>query len=124
MKGIAWDRGRRRQAKAVNKRTTIDHRTETYNMVPDNVIVSFLCEELDRETSNIANSIGAALLTTSGTETEENLGLFASGVEELGASQLSNLGVGDFKFSPGTSSLGVDDSAMFVSWVVVSGEIR
>jgi hypothetical protein len=79
-------------------------------MVPDNVIVSFLCEELDRETSNIANSIGAALLTTSGTETEENLGLLASGVEELGASQLSNLGVGDFEFSPGTSSLGVDDS--------------
>lgn len=84
-------------------------------MVPDNIVVSFLCEELDRETSDIANSIGAALLTTSGTETEENLCLLTSGVKKLGASQLSDFRVCDFEFSPGTSSFGVNDSAMIVS---------
>lgn len=84
-------------------------------MVPDNIVVSFLGEELDRETSDIANSIGAALLTASGTETEENLRLLASGVEELGASQLSDLRICNFEFSPGTSSFGVNDSAMFIS---------
>lgn len=95
--------------------TTIRHSIGTYNMVPDNVIVSFLSEELDREASDIANSIGAALLTASGTKTEENLCLLASGVEELGASQLSDFRVCDFEFSPGTSGFGVNDSARFVS---------
>lgn len=84
-------------------------------MVSDNVVVSFLSKELYRETSDIANSIGAALLTTSGTETEENLSLLASGVEELGASQLSDFRVCDFEFSPGPSSFGVNHPAMFVS---------
>jgi hypothetical protein len=84
-------------------------------VVPYDVVVSFLCEELDRESSDIANGIGAALLTTSGAETEENLSLLASGIKELGASQLSDLGVCNFEFTPSTSGLGMDDSAMFVS---------
>lgn len=114
MKGIAWDRGQRRQATEISTITNINHKIETYNMVPDNVVVSFLSKELDRETSDIANSIGAALLTTSSTQTEENLSLLASGVEELGASQLSDFRVCDLEFTPGTSSFGVNDSAMFV----------
>jgi len=85
-------------------------------VVPDDIVVSFLSEELDRETTDIANSISTALLTASGAETEENLGLLASGVEELGAGQLSDFRVSDLEFTPGTGSLGVDDST---GWLLV-----
>jgi hypothetical protein len=35
-------------------------------MVPDNIMITFLSEELDRKASNIADSICTALFTSSG----------------------------------------------------------
>ena len=80
-------------------------------MVPDNIIVSLLCVELDREASNITDSVSAALFSARGTQSEKDLGLLSDGVKELGTGQFSDFGVGDFKFSPGAGCLGMNDSA-------------
>jgi hypothetical protein len=80
-------------------------------VVPDDIIVSLLCVELDREASNIADSVGAALFSASGTQSEKDLSLLANGIKELGASQLGDFRVGDFEFSPGTSGLCMNNSA-------------
>lgn len=37
----------------------------TYNVVPDNIMITFLCEELDGKASHIAHSVCATLFTTS-----------------------------------------------------------
>lgn len=79
-------------------------------MVSNNVMVTLFCVELDREASHIANCVRTALLTTSGAEAEENWRLLADSVKELGASQLSNVLVGDFEFAPGARRLGMHDS--------------
>lgn len=83
----------------------------TYNVVPNNIIISLLCVELDREPSNIADCVGAALLSTGGAQSEEDLSLLANGIKELGTSQLGDFRVGDFEFSPGTSGLCMNNSA-------------
>lgn len=80
-------------------------------MVPDNVIVSLLCVKLDRKASNIANSVGAALFSASGAQSEKDLSLLTNGIKELGTSQLGDFRVSDFEFSPGTSCLCMNNSA-------------
>jgi hypothetical protein len=80
-------------------------------VVPDNIIVSLLRVKLDREASDIADSVGAALFSTSGAQSEKDLSLLTNGIKELGTSQFGDFRVGDFKFSPGTSCLCVNNSA-------------
>ena len=65
-------------------------------------MVAFFRVELDREASDIADCVCTAPLTTSGAEAEENTRFLADSAKELGAGQLRNYLVGDFKFTPGT----------------------
>lgn len=82
---------------------------ETYNVISNNVVVALLGEELDREASHITNGVRTALLATSGAKAEEHGGLLANAIEELGRGEGGYI-VGDFKFTPGTGSLGMNNS--------------
>jgi hypothetical protein len=57
---------------------------KTHDMVPYNVVIAILSEELDRETSHIPDGVSTALLTASGTKTEKHRGFLADAIEELG----------------------------------------
>lgn len=71
-------------------------------MISNNVMITLFGVELDREASDIANRVCASLFTTSGAKAEEYWRLLADSVKKFGASQLGNVLVGNFKFTPGT----------------------
>jgi hypothetical protein len=79
-------------------------------MVSDNIMVSVLGEELDRVSTNITNSVGTALFTSSRTQAEEKRRLLANAVEEFGGCQVGDV-VCNFEFTPGAGCFGVDNSA-------------
>lgn len=78
-------------------------------VVSDHVPVSFFSVELDGETAGISLSVRRTLLASDGGETSEDGSPLADGVEELGLAVFGDV-VGDLKVSPGSSTLGVDDS--------------
>lgn len=82
---------------------------KTYNVVSNDVMVTLLGEELDREASHITNGVCTALLATSGAKTEEHWSLLANAIEELGRGEGGYV-VGDFEFTPGTGSLSMNNS--------------
>lgn len=81
----------------------------TYHMVADNVVVALLGEEFDGEAVYITHGICATLLTTGGTGAEKHLGGLANSVEELGVGEVGDV-LGDAEFTPGTITLGVNNS--------------
>lgn len=82
---------------------------KTYNVVSNDVMVTLLGEELDREASHITNGVCTALLATSGAKTKEHWSLLANAIEELGRGEGGYV-VGDFEFTPGTGSLSMNNS--------------
>lgn len=77
-------------------------------MVPDNVMIAFFREELDRKASDISNSICASLLTSSGTDTAQNGGFLPNPLEELCTRYVRDV-IRDFEFSPCTRRFGMDN---------------
>lgn len=81
-------------------------------MVSHNVMVSFLSEELDRETSHIPDSIRTALFAAGCTQTEQNWGFLADSIQELGRGERRDI-ISYFELAPGASSLSMDNPVKF-----------
>jgi hypothetical protein len=75
-------------------------------------MVSFLGEELDRETSYIPDSICTTLLAAGCTKAEQNWSLLADSIQELGRRERRNI-ISYFELAPGACSLSMDNSVKF-----------
>lgn len=82
-------------------------------MVPDNIMISFFCEKLDRKPSDISNSICASLLASSGTDTAQNWSFLSNALEELRSCYMGDV-VCNFEFPPCTGSFSMNNP-MWVS---------
>lgn len=81
-------------------------------MVSNNVMITFLGEEFDREASHIPNGVCATLFTTSRTEAEQDWSLLADSIHKLGRGERGNI-ISYFKLAPGTGCLSVNNSTNF-----------
>lgn len=77
-------------------------------MVADNVMISFLREELDSKATNIANRVSAAFFTASVAQAEENGGLFAHAIHEFSRCQVGDV-IGNLELAPSASCFGMDN---------------
>ena len=81
----------------------------TYNVVSYNIVITLLCEKLDREASHITDSVCTTLFTTGSACTEQNGGFLANPVEELGRCEGRNV-ICNLEFSPSACSFSMNDS--------------
>jgi len=82
---------------------------ENWSVVTNHIPVTFFSIELDCETTGVASSVSATLLTTDSGETKEDGSLLANLVQELGLGNLAKV-VSDLKDTMGTGTLGVDNT--------------
>lgn len=81
-------------------------------MISHNIMISFLSEELHRETSHIADGICTAFLAAGCTKAEQDSSLLAGSIQELGRGERGNI-IGYFELAPSTSCLSMDNSVKF-----------
>lgn len=78
-------------------------------MIPHNVMIAFLREKLDRETSHVPNSVCAAFFAASGAEAKQDWSFLAHTVEELGRRERGYI-IGHFELAPSARSFGMNNS--------------
>jgi hypothetical protein len=93
----------------IRTRGVRDQGTKTYNVVPHNVVIAFLREELDREASHVPNRVCAALFSASSAETKKDGSFLAHAIEELGRRERRYI-IGDLELAPSTCSFGMNNS--------------
>lgn len=77
-------------------------------MVADNVMVALLGIKLDGKATDIANSVGATLFTTSSAQTEENGGFLAHAIQKVSRCDMGDV-ICDFELSQSTRSFGMNN---------------
>lgn len=76
---------------------------------PSQIKHTFICVELQGETTRITRRIGRTLLTTNGRESDESLGLLPNAIEHIGRGEVANI-VGHLKLSISTRTFGMNNS--------------
>lgn len=79
------------------------------SIVSNHIIVSFLCVELNSESSRISVGICSSLLSSYSREPKEQWSSFSYRVEEFGFAVFRDV-ISDLKISMGASSLGMNHS--------------
>lgn len=83
-------------------------------------MIAFLSEKLHRKASYVSDGVCTTPFTSSAAQTKKNLSLLADTIEEFGGGQERDV-IGNFEFTPSTSSFSVDNSIQLsvnqVSWL-------
>jgi hypothetical protein len=81
-------------------------------VVPNYVVVAFLCEELGSKPSHVTNSVCSTTFTGGSTQSPKNRGLLADAIKEFGTCVFRDI-IGDFELSPRTRGFGVNNTVPY-----------